>query len=153
MPNLAWTQDLHSGDDQIDAHNRNLLFLLNALFASGSPCPGHAEPCRKIEQAVCFLARSFAREEALMSAREYAGRRAHKEQHRALLCELQSMKRTYECGRYDTTVVLERLGTWAIQHIRTWDKPLGQHLHGEVMQWPRIAKPDQRQRCGSRPQR
>lgn len=130
MGNLAWTQNLESGDEGIDAENERLLLVLNDLFASGRPCPGQAETCQKIEQTVRLLSRRFGREEAAMRATGYPDRRTHKGEHRALLCELQSMKRMYECGRYDGAVVFERLATWAVDHIHTWDKPLGRHLRG-----------------------
>lgn len=128
MSDLVWSRDLKSGDARIDAHNEGWLLLLNALFRTSAPCPGQADTCRKIEQAVSFLTASFAREEALMRATHYGERRIHKDEHRALLCELQSMKRMYECGRYDAGQMLERLTRWTGKHIEKWDKPLGQHL-------------------------
>ncbi len=132
MSRLAWSDDLETGIDQIDAHNQSLFFLLNELFASDLPCEMRSRMCHKIEDAIVYLTRNFLREEALMADCGYADLDGHRNEHRVLLDELLRLQRTLECGRYDTSAVFDFLANWALAHIEIWDKPLGRHLRSKA---------------------
>lgn len=125
---LRWSATLATGESTIDAHNQNLICALNDSFNSDTRCEAGAHFCQKIERTIRFLVRGLAREEATMTASAYPYRRRHKEEHRALLVELQAMKHAYACGGYDQHEVLASLSGWVAHHIEVWDKPLAAHL-------------------------
>ncbi len=128
MSRLTWSDELVTGIELVDAHNQSLFFVLNELFASDFPCEMRSRMCHKIEDTIVFLTRNFLREEALMADSGYADLDGHRSEHRVLLDELLRLQRTLECGHYDTSAMFDLLSSWALAHIKIWDKPLGKHL-------------------------
>ena len=149
MSRLAWSDDLETGIDQIDAHNQSLFFVLNELFASDFPCEMRSRMCHKIEDTIVYLTRNFLREETLMAHCGYADLDGHRNEHKVLLEELLRLQRTLECGRYDTSAMFDLLSSWALAHIEIWDKPLGRHLRPKAS----AARPSSKQfgQTGSAP--
>jgi hemerythrin len=141
MSRLAWSDDLATGVDQIDAHNQSLFFVLNELFASDFPCEMRSRMCHKIEDTIVYLTRNFLSEEALMADCGYADVYGHRNEHRVLLDELLRLQRTLQCGRYDTSEMFDLLSSWALAHIEIWDKPLGRHLRPKASAATPTSKP------------
>lgn len=113
---------------EINTANECLLFLVSAMFGANRPCRRTGGPCTKIGDLIVFLRRRFAEEERMMADASYAAATEHREEHRAILSRLDTLYRTLECGRYDADSVLAFLESWAVEHIETYDKPLGQFL-------------------------
>ncbi len=113
---------------EINTANECLLFLVSAMFGANRPCQRTGGSCSKIGDLITFLRRRFAEEERMMDEVGYRPAGLHRAEHRAILARLETMHSTLECGGYDTDAVLAFLESWAIDHIETHDKPLGQYL-------------------------
>jgi hemerythrin-like metal-binding protein len=121
---IAWSQDLATGNAEIDSQHKQI-FRLTSNLAEASK-NGH-DP-KSLKETLDFLLnytiKHFADEEALMSRHNYPGYRDHKKLHDdfhtsvSQLCAEHDTKGTSKelCDRVTFTIV-----HWVIQHIKQQD--------------------------------
>lgn len=123
MPFIEWNEELVLGLEEIDAHHRHLVDLLNNAHDSfiWGMQPGALETT--MSQLSDYADYHFAAEEQLMQQQNDPGLVAHQQEHAAFRTKILEMRRS------DTTETLPAqlemivfLLEWLVVHIKTTDR-------------------------------
>lgn len=125
-----WTADLCVHHETIDAQHRELIGYLTLLQESiGRHDIGTT--VKLLDEFIDFTHMHFAGEEVLMRKSNYPQYLAHALKHESLLEEIRQLEKSIAAGRTPVSVaLLDFLGVWLLEHIRTSDRQLGQFLSG-----------------------
>lgn len=116
------------GVGTIDADREYFSIVLDRFFHPSVICAYPGGTCQRIEDTIRHLEQDLGREEKLMARTGFPGITAHKKEHRKLLNNLNQLKRTLVCGRYDNALVADYLTEWMKSHATDFDKPFGKFL-------------------------
>lgn len=122
-----------TGNAAIDACNDGLRFLLSRVFHPGVECRrgtgGHGScdrsRCTRIAAIMRYVDRNFAQQERLMAESGYPDADRHGDDHAGLLDRLGVMLHSGVCADTDADKVRDLVSTWALDHARRCDHPLG----------------------------
>lgn len=133
MPESGWSADFATGSRQVDAANESLFFLIGNLFKPGVECKKREgfcphDGCGKVMAIHRFVARNFAVQEKLMTETGYPGIEAHRRAHTDLLVRLRDLYDKQVCGDWEEEAVRSAVTRWAVEHVDSHDRPLGQWL-------------------------
>lgn len=129
MP-MHWTDDLATGDEEIDTHHQQLYATVESLHDAVR----YGEMARATV-ALDFLQRyvtdHFATEERRMAEARYPGLKAHAELHRAFAAEFIRRRQQFlECGPRAAFVIdlSSWLATWLRDHVEGADVEMGHFI-------------------------
>ncbi|WP_173985345.1 bacteriohemerythrin [Magnetospirillum sp. SS-4] len=131
---LLWRDDMSVGQADIDGDHRQLVALVNEFEAIARRLPED----RALHVALAGLrdaaAYHFSREEAILEACLCPDRDVHRQEHRALLDEIDAMIRRYFVERSERISkaslggAAEFLRRWLIDHVIRRDLRISEHL-------------------------
>lgn len=130
-PRIAWREEFALGLPSIDHEHRELIALINHIFA----CAAAADRERvtaELGETYARISAHFALEEQMMRDRGYDAYADHKADHERLLDEIRELMDAYEAGSYETRreAFASRLEAWFVTHFRTQDARLHRHRAG-----------------------
>jgi len=136
-PALTWNDALSVGDERVDTEHRHLIDLINRLHEAVA----RGFETRVVETVLTDLAAfsryHFIREERIMGEHQYPDLSAHREEHAALLVELDEMVAAYRAT--PTTLddaALARVRTWFLDHLDGADARFAAFLEQQREQEP-----------------
>lgn len=128
---FAWTNELATGDELIDAEHKKLIQTCNQLLQACAMEKGAEE----LETTLAFLTdytkTHFAHEETLQMQSQYPGYEYHRRSHvmfMQLIQELSERLKKDGPTLQLTAEVNQRLCVWLINHIKTEDAKMAAHL-------------------------
>lgn len=128
---FAWTREMETGNPQIDAEHRELIQACNNLLAACAAGTGKEELARTVDLLNQYTRTHFSHEEALQEEYNYPDFANHKRYHQALMQVVDTLsKRLKEEGPTAQLVgeINKQLGGWLINHIKTEDVKVAQHI-------------------------
>lgn len=132
---FEWSDDLATGNAEIDSQHKALFAAADALFCSCQVGGERQEVEKTMEFLLQYTIRHFADEEALQVRYDYPGYPAHKQAHadftelaRGLAAKLP------QGGPFDDYVseVYTTIGEWLLNHIRGEDLKMAEYIHGKT---------------------
>lgn len=125
---IVWTDDLSTGNGQIDTQHKELFSRINDLIDAMKSGKGKD----KIEETFKFLNQylvtHFGTEERMMTSYKYPDYNAHKKQHESFTQKFKDLKQKLDTEGVSSTIVIEAqplLVDWWYNHINKIDKALG----------------------------
>ena len=126
---IEWREDFSLGVPEVDHEHRELVALINALYAELIGNAGHGRAGEFLAELHAQISAHFALEERLMRESDYSDYGPHKTDHEALLDDIVDLMDEFDSRTdVDLTAFAERLEQWFTQHFRTHDARL--HLAG-----------------------
>ena len=126
------TNDLLTGNNLIDTEHKQLFDAINGLMEACSQGTGRDKIMSTAQFLTNYVNKHFGDEEQLQVSSKYPGYPAHKTFHEGYKRKLQDA--TDSLLRDGATVralgEINQLAGILISHIRTEDRKLAQHLHG-----------------------
>lgn len=141
---ITWSEDLRTGDSQIDHQHMYLIEQANRLQQMLEKQGGGAESERVLLGLTRYVSRHFRDEEKIMAENSFPGQEEHIRQHvefaRAVEAFLERQARGEKVAAMNLLIFLKH---WFVNHIRTYDLELAgftQKKHG-VGRLPPIRTP------------
>ena len=130
MPLIAWKKTYEIGIESIDHEHREMIELINALYAELDSGPSESEVARFLGEILSKISAHFALEEKVMRELEYLDYDAHKENHEDLLEEIRDIMDRYEDGAYAAMKdeLVQNLEIWFTEHFKNKDSLLHRFL-------------------------
>jgi hemerythrin-like metal-binding protein len=137
MTLIEWIPQYSLGVPAVDHEHRELVDLVNELYANVTSSPSATESTTDTNIIVLgFLGELYARvgahfalEEKIMRDNDYDEYRDHKADHERLLDDVRDLMDDYEDGVYvDMEEFGKRLDEWFSEHFRTRDARLHQRI-------------------------
>ena len=129
MALLEWKPEYAMGVPAVDHEHRELIELINCLFAQLENNTDTEELAGHLGDIHSAIAAHFALEESLMRASHYPEYAAHKEDHEALLDQVRDFMDLFAenpvAGR---EVLQQRMGDWFTLHFSSFDARLHRQL-------------------------
>ena len=126
MALIEWQDRFRIGIAPVDHEHRELIELLNQLYARLTEDAGPEEIGAFLGEIFAQVSAHFALEERIMRERGYDQLSEHKAQHEALLDEIRDIMDAYESGDLDRSVEAfgQQMEAWFGDHFRTHDARL-----------------------------
>ncbi|MDR0974175.1 MAG: hemerythrin family protein [Ruminococcus sp.] len=127
----TFTKDLETGNNLIDTEHRQLFQAINGLLEACNAGQGRANVEKTVKFLMEYTAKHFADEEKLQQASKYPDYPNHYKIHEGF------KKRVAEIGaelnaKGPSIILVSKvnsdIGDWLINHIRTQDKKLAEHI-------------------------
>lgn len=132
-PHLYWTKNLFIGHTMIDTDHRRIFDLANRLRTEFLEQPEFSIVGEVLVELIEHTGDHFLREEALMQALRYPGYEKHKQEHQALMDQVNELHRRFMDGDVTvTTEVSDFLRRGLVPHIMNTDMELGRSLHSRA---------------------
>ena len=152
VPDLVWSEALHTGDARMDATHQEMVELLARLRAL--PPEQQLAPYREL---VTHTTEHFAQEDRWMLASGFTADNCHSLQHKSVLDTLLAVEAHFHQGdRSIITRMAEALAEWLPLHAQSMDAGLAQHLQAlqfdtqtETLPDPTKVRPASMSGCGS----
>ena len=120
---LRWKDDYSVGVKAIDDDHKRLIELLNGFQTAYRYHTGDDFERKALQELVDYTRYHFEREEKMMAEIGYPDLEAHKEQHRAMIAEVEKFQEEYrQKGHEALRGVADYLNGWLIHHINGTDK-------------------------------
>jgi hemerythrin len=135
MAIFAWSESYGVHVLQMDEQHQKLFEIINGLAEAMRDGKGDDVVRDTVEQLAVYTRTHFLQEEALMRRTGYPGLGAHQEQHRRLMADVETYKKSLEQGRSASLVsLLNFVRQWLVQHIRQSDKAYSDHMNSHGVQ-------------------
>ncbi len=129
MTLIEWNDQYSLGVPAIDYEHRELIELINELYASVHRTGTHTTVADFLGELYTRISAHFALEEKIMRDSHYDEYQDHKADHERLLDDIRDLMDDYEDGVYvDVERFGERLENWFSEHFRTRDA----RLHSKI---------------------
>lgn len=129
MTLLEWKEQYSLGVPAVDHEHRELIDLINALYASANSPGTNITVVDFLGELYARIAAHFALEEKIMRDSGYDEYPEHKSDHERLLDDVRDLMDDYEDGVYvDVEEFGKRLDEWFSEHFRTRDA----RLHSKI---------------------
>lgn len=130
---LQWTEDLATGNSEIDAQHKALFATVDALLVAIEHGRGRQEVASTLNYLEGYLNFHIIAEERLMTEHAYPGIETHRAAHVQFTDDLANWKRRYEADgpspAFDMVLDLQlRLGGWLRDHVSKADRDLARFL-------------------------
>ena len=129
---IAWKDQYSVGIDSIDQQHRKLVNLINQLMTAVDYSTGEEFEREALAELVDYTKTHFSYEEGLMEDNGYPDFEAHREQHRAMIAEVEKVLAEYEKDQ-DMAMrhACDYLKDWLVNHINGTDKQYSSFLMGK----------------------
>ena len=125
MTLIEWKEQYSLGVPEVDHEHRELIELINALYASVMNADADVTVVDFLGELYARIGAHFALEEKVMRDNEYDEYGEHKIDHERLLDDIRDLMDDYEDGDYvDVEAFGKRLDEWFGTHFRTRDARL-----------------------------
>ena len=130
--NIIWKDQYSVGIDSIDQQHRKLVNLINQLTTAVDYSTGEEFEREALAELVGYTKTHFSYEEGLLEDNGYPGFEAHREEHRAMIAEVDAVLAEYEKD-HDMAMrhACDYLKGWLIDHINGTDKQYSSFLIGK----------------------
>jgi len=129
---IEWKDQYSVGIDSIDQQHRKLVNLINQLTTAVDYSTGEEFEREALAELVGYTKTHFSYEEGLLEDNGYPGFEAHREEHRAMIAEVDAVLAEYEKD-HDMAMrhACDYLKGWLIDHINGTDKQYSSFLIGK----------------------
>ena len=137
---VEWSDELSVGIDEIDAQHKVLVGLINEMHEAIEQRHGSEVVESILTRLAEYTRIHFAVEESLMRLLGYPDFEAHREEHRALIMQVNDLRRKVETGK--TAIGFELmhfLKLWLTKHIMESDQEYARYF-AVSGSWPRLKK-------------
>jgi hemerythrin len=122
---LHWEKRYSVGIDAVDHEHRELVDLINRLYAEASARGSKVAVLGFFGDLFKVISAHFALEEQVMRERGYDHLVPHKNDHERLLDEIRDIMEDYEVtDLFDNQLLAQRLDAWFSRHFETHDARL-----------------------------
>ena len=130
---IAWTNDLETGNTQIDNEHKQLIKAADELLEACSQGKGRQEIGHAVEFLSSYTKTHFAHEEQLMSKHKYPDYIVHKNWHIDFIKEIESVaeKMKAEGATIALVALVNNKLSQLLRHIRTDDLKLSQFIQNQ----------------------
>jgi len=122
---IEWTQDLATGNEEIDSHHQEIFKRFNEFQLACSQGKAREELFNLLTFLDSYVKFHFSTEEALQLQHGYPGYEAHREEHLDFIQKLQKLEEQLEAFGATPTLVIQTnmaLISWLVRHISGTDK-------------------------------
>lgn len=127
---VLWKDEYSVGVEVLDEDHKKLISLLNQFITAYDYAVSEELEQQALEDLISYTKYHFEREEQLMTDNEYPDLIAHKNQHKAMITEVDGFVNLYnEQGHDALGEVGDFLTNWLINHINGTDKQYSKHLN------------------------
>lgn len=125
MSLMEWSPAIATGYAKIDDDHKHLIALVNRLHEAMLKRAGKDQLGKVFDELAVYTKEHFGREEALMTKIGFVGSLEHRGQHRALIEQLEQLRKDFVAGRLTITLeTMKFLQTWVTEHIEKSDRKL-----------------------------
>lgn len=129
MTLLNWKPEYSVGIESMDAEHREMIDLINEVYAKLGASPQEEEVEECLENIYTAISLHFALEERIMRDNSYVEYAEHKEDHEDLLDEIRDLMDEFVAdSRTGARLLEKRLSDWFGRHFATFDA----RLHGRL---------------------
>ena len=126
---IAWKAEYSVGIESLDNDHKKLISLLNQFTTAYEYAMSEVYERQALDDLLDYTKYHFAREEKLMQSNDYPDFFSHKEQHKAMIKEVEVFVEKYnKQGHQALDEVSTFLTQWLINHINGTDKKYSEHL-------------------------
>lgn len=126
---IKWSKEYNIGIEYIDQDHKKLLHLLNQFSIAYDYAQCEEFEREALEDLVSWTKYHFKREEKLMEDYGYPGLAAHKEEHQAMMDQVEEYVSIYNREGHDSLKQVTNLLTfWLINHIQESDTKYRDYL-------------------------
>jgi hemerythrin len=152
VPDLRWSDELHTGDARMDETHEEFVRMLADLRA----LPPEAQ-LPLYRELTAHTVAHFAQEDRWMLATGFTADNCHSLQHKSILDTMQAVETHYLQGDLDIiSRMADALAEWFPMHARSMDAGLAQHMRSlgfdtrtETLPDPSRVRPASMSGCGS----
>ena len=120
---LAWRSIMSTGIELIDHDHKRLVELINELQEATEFNVEEVQRQHILDEVVSYTKYHFSREEALMKLNNYPDFKAHQQQHRQMIREINQCLEEYGNDKSQAIDHIARfLKTWLLEHINGSDQ-------------------------------
>lgn len=131
----SWDIRYSIGIDELDAHHRHLIELLNSIYASFMNEAPDADLGRIFDELTDYTQYHFLAEEFLMQDWHYPEYESHKVLHDQFVKRLKELQTSFSrCNQRVSFELLAFLNSWLLAHIQETDVSFGKFLAAEKSQ-------------------
>lgn len=126
-----WSDDLLTGNTQIDTEHKELIRAINDLLDACSKGKGRAELEKTVEFLSSYTKTHFGREEVLQRKYGYPDYNNHIKYHKYFIDQVENIhKKLLESGANVALVgeINSKVGNWIINHIKKEDVKVAKHI-------------------------
>ena len=126
---FPWKPEYSVQHTGIDGQHKQLVTLVNDLYAAMAEREGRAAVDRILKGLTAYTRTHFSYEEEQMERGGYPAIQEHKEHHRRLLQQVELYAEGWSAGQPVNIVELATfLKDWLLKHIGQTDRPLAEYL-------------------------
>lgn len=126
-----WSDELLTGNVQIDTEHKELIKAINDLLEACSKGKGRAELERTVKFLSSYTKTHFGHEEVLQMKYNYPDYKNHKEYHKYFIDTVESVHNKLLSDGPSIVLVGEinsKVASWIIKHIKTEDVKVAAHI-------------------------
>jgi len=128
MAQVAWSEKLCVGIQQVDDEHQKLVQVLNQLDEAMRNGKGTRVMSEILAELILYTQEHFTSEEGLMAESDYPKMKLHKAQHRQLVEKVVKLQQKFEkSGKRITKEMMEFLTYWLTNHILVDDMAFAAH--------------------------
>jgi len=128
-----WSDRLSVGVEEIDAHHKGLIQIVNQLHDAIRSGKGDAELGAILDKLIDYTGYHFSYEESLMGDDTTGFHSEHVAEHKALLEQVLDLQGKFKRGQTGLSLrVINFLKEWLTNHILDDDKKLGEYLNSKA---------------------
>jgi len=126
---IVWSDDIEVGHNTIDGEHKQLIAIINKLYAAIRSGAGSAAVSDVYGEMVEYTNTHFSNEEQAMENANYPDIEHHKTQHRKFVDRLEKVYEEFRSGSDPSgKAFLNLLGSWWTTHIKTSDQKLAHYI-------------------------
>lgn len=134
MAEVAWSEKLCVGIQQVDDEHQMLVQVLNQLDEAMRTGKGTKVMSEILAQLIMYTQDHFISEEKLMAECDYPKIKLHQSQHRQLVEKVVKLQQKFEnSGKRITKEMMEFLTYWLTNHILQDDKTFAAYYNGSTV--------------------
>lgn len=126
-----WSDDLLTGNVQIDTEHKELIKAINDLLEACSKGKGRAELEKTVKFLSSYTKTHFGREEVLQMKYNYPDYKNHKQYHKYFIDTVESIHKKLLSDGPSIVLVGEinsKVASWLTKHIKTEDVKVAAHI-------------------------
>ena len=126
---IEWDETLSVGHETMDGEHQAMVAVIRRLYDENGKQPGSPAVQRALDDLLAETRAHFASEEGLMRAVGYTDAQEHRDEHAALLAELQVViERARKSPETITIDTLSFITAWFTDHVQVADLALAQFI-------------------------